>query len=377
MKIALDLRRINNPGIGRYMRCLTEAMLALGREHEFVLILPPDSLDIIRVERGVRGEKVPSKAKYYSIREQVELPRILKEHAVDLLHTPHFNLPILSRCPKVATIHDVIYIACPGDLPSRAGRLYYRGMMAATVRFASQIITISEFSKSEIRRFLRTDRDINVIYPGVDRAFQPVTDAARLRQVQARYGINGDYILYTGIYKPRKNHAGLLRAFRHFLDSGGDAVLVIAGPIEEGRAALQQLASELDLADHVIFTGFVDDADLPALYSGARVYACPSLYEGFGLTVLEAMACGAPVVCSAEASLPEVAGSAALYADARHAAEFGDALYEAFTDDDLRRVLVKKGFAHVSRFSCHEAAAKTLAVYERVVGEAVGNAVCV
>jgi len=376
MKIALDLRRIRNPGIGRYMRCLTEAILGQGRGHEFVLILPPESLDMIRVDPGARAEKIPAKVKCYSIREQLELPSILRDHAVDLLHAPHFNVPVLSRCAKVATIHDVIYIACAGDLPSRAGRLYYRGMMAAAVRLADQIVTDSEFSRREILRFLRTDRDIEVIYPGVDPAFQPLTDAARLRQVQARYGIHGDYILYTGIYKPRKNHAGLLRAFRRFLDTGGDATLVIAGPMGHGDAALQRLASELDIAGRVVFTGFVNEDDLPALYSGARVYGCASLYEGFGLTVVEAMACGVPVVCSPETSLPEVAGAAALYADARNAHGFGEALYRAFTDEDLRQALVMKGFANARRFSWHDAAVKMLAVYQRAVGEPVGSVVC-
>jgi glycosyltransferase involved in cell wall biosynthesis len=376
MKIALDLRRIRNLGIGRYMRCLTEAMLGLQQEHEFVLILPPDSLGMISTGPDVTTEKIPSKLKCYSVREQIELPRILRQHAVDVAHAPHFNIPLLSSCPTVATIHDLIYIACPEDLPSRAGRIYYRGMMAATVRFADQIITDSEFSKREILRLLKTDRDIEVIYPGVDRDFQPVTDAARLRDAQARYGIDADYILYTGIYKPRKNHAGLLRAFRRFLDLRGEVAMVIVGPMDEGEASLRKLARELNVADRVIFTGFVDEADLPALYSGARVYACPSLYEGFGQTVLEAMACGVPVVCSPETSLPEVAGAAALYADARNATEFGDALYQAFTDEALRRMLVNKGLANASRFSWHDAAVKTLAVYQRAVGEPVGNVVC-
>lgn len=369
MKIALDLRRIKNPGIGRYMRCLTEAMLAVAPQHEYLLILPPDSPDIIDVEQGSAVEKLCCSARYYSIREQMEIPRILRRRRVDLLHAPHFNMPLISPCPVAATIHDVIYLACPEDLPSPAGRLYYRAMMTAAVRVAGQIITDSEFSKSQIVRFLKTDREVAVIYPGVDPALQPVTDAARLHDIRARHGIRGDYILYTGIYKPRKNHTGLLRAFRRLLHLGGDASLVIAGPIGEGESELRRLAGQLHFADRVIFTGFVSDYDLPALYSGAHLYACPSLYEGFGFTVLEAMACGVPVVCSAETSLPEVAGAAALYADARSATEFGDALYRAFTDDDLRRMLVSKGFSNVRRFSWREAALKTLAVYQRALGE--------
>lgn len=136
------------------------------------------------------------------------------------------------------------------------------------------------------------------------------------------------------------------------------------------------MAQELKISDHVLFTGFVDDCELPALYSGARVYACPSLYEGFGFTVLEAMACGVPVVSSAESSLPEVGGAAALYADVRDARQFGDALYLAFTDLNLRRLLVEKGYANVRRFDWRNTALRTVAVYQRAVGATVDQVVC-
>ncbi len=180
------------------------------------------------------------------MREQVELPRILRRHRVDLLHSPHFLLPLLRPCPAVATIHDVIYLACPQDLPSRAGRLYYRAMMNACARMATRIITDSEHSKSEIVSYLRADPErIDVIYPGVDPVFAPVTDAEQLAAVRSRFGIDREFILCVGIYKPRKNHAGLLRAFQRLLASGMQAQLVVAGPMAEGEAVLRRLAAEL------------------------------------------------------------------------------------------------------------------------------------
>src|SRR5258708_30257193 len=150
-KIAFDLRRIKNPGIGRYMKCLVEALLAREPEHEYLLIMLPGTEEMIAVS-GKHVEKLSSKLKYYSIREQLELPKILRVHGVDLLHSPHFMLPLRRSCPSVVTIHDVIYLACKEDLPSRLGRLYYRGMMAAAVRVADRIITDSEFSKRDIMR---------------------------------------------------------------------------------------------------------------------------------------------------------------------------------------------------------------------------------
>lgn len=348
------------------MRCLTEALLAVAPQHNYLLILPPDAVDSIDTSQA-NAEKIAADIPYYSFREQVQIPSILRRYGADLLHAPHFNVPLVCPCPRVVTIHDVIYLACREDLPSAAGRMYYKGMMSAAVRLARRIITDSEFSKSQIRRLFGDNREIKVIYPGVDGRFHPVTDRTRIEQLRARYGIRGDYILYTGIFKPRKNHSGLLRAFRRFLQLGGEAHLVIAGPMAEGETQLRQLAEELRITDRVVFPGFVKDSDLPALYSGARAYACPSLYEGFGFTVLEAMACGVPVVCSEESSLPEVAGTAVVYADARNAEKFGEAMYRVTRDGALQRALVEKGFANILRFEWRSAAMQTLAVYEQVL----------
>ena len=365
MKIAFDLRRIKNPGIGRYMKCLVEAVVESAPEHDYLLILPPGEEEAV-VCTGTNVEKITPSLKYYSLREQVDLPRILRRKKIDLLHSPHFNIPLIRVCPTVVTIHDVIYLACREDLPSFVGRMYYRAMMAAAVRRADRIITDSEYSKRDIQRFFKAEDDrLDVIYPGVDQSIRKNVDSVKLCEVKSRLGIVSPYLIYTGIYKLRKNHAGLLRAFKIFVDRGGDAQLVIAGPMEDGEEMLRRLAQDLGVADRVVFTGFVEDGDLPALYSGASVYACPSLYEGFGFTVLEAMACGVPVVCSRETSLPEVAGSAALYADARNPQEFGNALYQVFRDQALRAMLVNKGTNNLQRFQWKHAAEQTLAVYEK------------
>src|SRR5215471_13784752 len=350
MRIALDLRRIKNPGIGRYMKCLAEAILTQAPQHEYLLILPPGAGDTVAVE-GRHAERLISSIPYYSVREQIGLPWILRRHKVDMLHSPHFNLPLFRPCSTVVTIHDVIYLACPNDMPSRAGRVYYHGMMAASVRLADRILTDSEFSKSDIVRFLNADPEkIEVVYPGVDSRFLPVLNRAVIESVLSRYRVDEDYILYTGIYKRRKNHAGLVHAFREFTRNGYRAKLVIAGPIGEGELELRRLAVNLGMAEKIIFTGHVPDSDLPALYSGSRLYACPSLYEGFGFTVLEAMACGVPVVCSRATSLPEVAGDAALYADPGNAQEFAATMASVFSDTRLREQLIEKGHKNCARF---------------------------
>jgi glycosyltransferase involved in cell wall biosynthesis len=373
MKIAFDLRRIGNPGIGRYMKCLVEAMTAQSLEHKYLLILPPGGEKLVNAPQA---EKICPELKYYSVREQIELPRILRRYKVDLLHSPHFLLPLIRPCPTVATIHDVIYLACPQDLPSRAGRLYYRGMMNACSRMAVRIITDSEYSRDEIVRYLHADpAKIEVIYPGVDPGFQRVTDAAQLSSVRAKYGLDRDFILCVGIHKPRKNHAGLLRAFQRLRQIGVNAQLAIAGPMAEGESGLRRVAAELGVAAHVVFAGFVDEPDLHALYSAASVCVCPSLYEGFGFTVLEAMACGTPVVCSSATSLPEVAGQNVLYADPHSPEEIANQLLRVFSDADLRVALIERGWKNLQRFSWEDTAAQTLTVYHQALHMAQAKAV--
>jgi glycosyltransferase involved in cell wall biosynthesis len=367
MKIAFDLRRIKNPGIGRYMKCLVEAILAQDPQGEHLLILPPGAEGII--ETGNSSAKtITPKLKYYSIREQIQLPWILRKNKVDLLHAPHFMLPLVRPCPSVVTIHDVIPLLWKNDLGSRIGQVYYHGMIYAATRLADRIITDSKFSRDDIVHCLGVNPErITVIYPGVSPEFHPISDSVQLENIRAKYRIENEYIVYAGIYKPRKNHAALIRAFRSFLSNGRDANLVLVGPLKEGEQDLRRLANELDISDKVIFPGFVDDSELRALYSAAKVCACPSLYEGFGFTVLEAMACGTPVVCAAETSLPEVAGDAAVYADPRNAEEFGQALHAVFTDPCLRKALMDKGRINLQRFSWSKAARETLSVYRDVL----------
>jgi glycosyltransferase involved in cell wall biosynthesis len=347
------------------MKCLAEAITAQAPEHEYLLILPPKSEQLIHAPNA---ETLCTKLEYYSLREQFDLPRILSQHKVDLLHSPHFLLPLMRPCPAIATIHDVIYLACPGDLSSPAARLYYRLMMKACSRMATRIITDSEHSRREIVRYLHADPErIEVVYPAVDPGFQSVQNATQIAAAHARFGVDRDYVLSVGIYKSRKNHAGLLKAFRLLLKTETRAQLVIAGPMAQGEPVLRRMAAELGITEHVIFTGFVNDADLRALYSGARVYASPSSYEGFGFTVLEAMACGTPVVCSSATSLPEVAGKAALYFDPEDPDEMARQLACAFSDDAMRTSLMAEGRRNLLRFNWPQTARQTLEVYHQAL----------
>ncbi len=367
LKVAVDLRRIGNPGIGRYMKCLVEALIADAPQFEYCLIVPPAHQDAI--SSNGHSRKVVSQLKYYSISEQILLPRLLRREKVDLFHSPHFLVPLWRTCPQVVTIHDVIHLVYPQDLPSLGGRLYARGMVHAAVRLSDHIITVSEFSKHDILRHYDIDASkVHVIYSGIDERLRRVENPNEIAIVRRKYGIDREYILYTGIYKERKNHAGLLRAFAKLVQAGVSGDLVIAGPLAEGKAKFEQLGKELGIADRVRLLGFVPDEEMPALYSGARVYGCPSMYEGFGFTILEAMSCGTPVVCNPVTSLPEVAGEAALFADASNPDDFAAALQRAMMDESCRAELRQRGYANVKRFSWRRAAEETAHVYALALG---------
>ena len=368
MRIGYDLRRINNPGIGRYMRRIVEGILQHAPQNEYVLIMAPGTEELVAGRAAGNVKTIVTTLPYYSVREQFELRSIARNERLDLFHSPHFLMPLLPTCPTVITIHDVIYIACKDDLDSRAGRLYYRWMMKAAAHQSQRIITDSEYSKSDIVQLLSVRQDkVDVVSLGVEKAFQPVQDANRLREVAEKYGASKPFMFYAGIFKRRKNHAGLLRAFAEVRKAGVDVQLVIGGPLKEGKAILERLARDLNISSDVVFAGFIEEADLPALYSAARVYACPSNYEGFGFTILEAMGCGTPVVCNPSTSLPEVAGEAVLWADANSPQAFADALVRACSDSSLRCSLVERGFRNVSRFSWDRAVSETLATYDKVL----------
>src|ERR1700741_5292265 len=230
MKIAFDLRRIKNLGIGRYMKCLVEAILSQEPLGDYLLILPPGAEGMIQV--GCSSAKtITPRMKYYCIREQIQLPMILRDHKVDLLHSPHFMLPLVRTCPLVVTIHDMIGLVRKENIQSRIGRVYFRCMISAAVRIADRIITVSDFSRDEIVRYLGVAPEkIKVIYPGLSPDFQQMSDKAQLENVRTKYRIGNEYILYAGIYRPRKNHAALLRAFQKFVSNDRHADLVLVGP---------------------------------------------------------------------------------------------------------------------------------------------------
>ncbi len=288
----------------------------------------------------------------------------------DLLFVPAHVLPIVHPRRSVVTIHDLGYLYYP-QAHRLLDRLYLDLSTRYNARAAAHLIADSAATQRDLTERYGTDPGkITVVYPGYDNAvFQPVRDKEAIEAIKARYGIAGDYILYVGTLQPRKNLIRLTEAFSNLQYPISNIQLVIAGKKGWLYQEIFQRVEELGLEKTVVFTGYVPEGDLPALLSGALVFAFPSLYEGFGLPVLEAMACETPVVCSNASSLPEVAGDAALLVDPLDVEGLAAAMRRVLGDEELRAELIERGFEQAKKFSWERCARETLAVLESVCHE--------
>jgi len=304
--------------------------------------------------------------------DQVTLPRALARDTITVFLSPYYKGPVRAPCPVVLTIHDLYFINYPGRhrpvyeaIVTQAARLY-----AAR---ATAIISDSEYSKREIVARLNVNAaKISVIPVALGGEFKPALLTA---SAKSRYAIGSPYVLYVGNFNPHKNIPRLIRAFallpgpvrsRHSL--------VLAGGYGDGRPELAQLAAMLGLTDRVIFTGRVDDADLPALYAEAAVCVTPSLEEGFGSTVLEAMACGAPVVTSNRAALPEVVGDAGLLFDPEQEREMASVLTRVLSDPALGDDLRRRALARAGLYTSARTSGRVLALLREVNDGAAAQA---
>ncbi len=344
-------------GTERYAYELISALLALnaragGPAHQFRLYFrdqPPPGLF-----PGAEHRVIPSPRLWTHARLSLEL--LLARPAV--LFVPAHVLPLAHPVPAVVTVHDLGYHYFPDAHPARQRR-YLEWSTRFSARGASHLLADSQATRADlVRLYGVAPEKVTVVYPGRDQALVP-TDPAPVR---ARYHLPADYILHVGTLQPRKNLPRLMEAVAALREQGQAVSLVLAG--RAGWLSEPILARARALAGVVRVLDYVPDADLAGLYAGARVFAFPSLYEGFGFPVLEALACETPVVCANTSSLPELAGEAALLVDPTDISALTQALGRLLTDPTLRATLVARGREQVRRFSWDKAAEVTMRVLE-------------
>ena len=372
MRIAIDLRKLHDYGIGTYVRNLVTGLARQSDDAQYVLLCRPDDLDFVRM-LGPRFEAVVDRSGNYSAREQITVPLALRRSRVDLFHAPHYVVPPFTSCPYVVTIHDCIHLRFPQYLPNRAAYYYARGMMTMAARRALRVLTVSEASKDDILHFLRVPAEkVEVIYNALDERLESPPTPEEIGRVRDRFLLTDRFVLYTGNIKPHKNVDRLIEAFSILRRRGfEDVKLLSIGDESSKYQNLRRMVHRFQLHQKVRFLGFVPDATLSALYRLASVFVFPSLYEGFGLPPLEAMAAGAPVITSNVSSLPEVVGDAALLIDPMDAGAIAEAMARVLTDEALRASLIARGHERVKAFSWTRSVARIREVYAELAAKPV------
>jgi glycosyltransferase involved in cell wall biosynthesis len=369
MRIAIDARKLRDFGIGTYIRNILSELTRLDQQNEYIVICQPADLGAGQ-SLGPNFRMVADTALPYSIGEQIRIPACLSRERAQLVHEPHYVLPVATRCRSVVTIHDCIHLMFPQYLPNRLAYVYAKGAMWTATRKADRILTVSEASKRDILHFFDIPSEkVSVIYNAIDARFLGPADQTRMDLVRQRYQLDHPFVLYVGNIKRHKNVERLIDAFARARTGGpADLRLIIIGDEISKYPGLRQAVHKHRLDKHVRFLGFQPHETLAAFYRLARAFVFPSLYEGFGLPPLEAMACGTPVVTSNVSSLPEVAGDAALLVDPYSADAIADGIHRAVTDESLRADLIDRGLARARTFSWAQSVAKIHRIYLEVLG---------
>jgi glycosyltransferase involved in cell wall biosynthesis len=367
VRIGIDARKLHDFGIGTYIRNLLRQLARLDRDTQFIVLSrPSDSAALGSL--GANFRIVPANAGNYSIAEQVKVPLVLKREAVTLFHAPHYVLPPLVPCRSVVTIHDCIHLMFPQYLPNRFAFTYARASIAFAARRATRVLTVSESSKRDILRFVDLPPEkIDVIYNAYDERFGIEPCEEDVIRVRERYQLHDQFVLYAGNVKPHKNLGRLIEAFHLVRQRGLDHLkLVLIGDEISKYAALRRAVHRHQLHKYVRFLGYLPEETLAVMYRLAAVFVFASLYEGFGLPPLEAMASGTPVVTSNLSSLPEVTGDAAVLVDPYDPRAIADGIYSVLTDDSLRRSLRAKGLARARQFSWEQSVRRVHEIYRQV-----------
>lgn len=304
---------------------------------------------------------------------QLKLPGAIRQTRPDLCHFPNNSAPVWHVRPYVATIHDASLFLYRRHHPwSRL--LALRLLLPLVARQATAVITDSEAARADLVRVLHLPPDkVHAIHLAVADAFQPMTEATERERLQKKYNLPAQFILYVGAIEPRKNIRRLIQALSRAHQMGAMAHLCLVGPNGRLLDELQQEAAQVGLSGFIHYLGYVPQADLPGLYSLATVFAFPSLYEGFGLPPLEAMACGTPVLTSRQTAMEEVCGEAAWLVDPHDVAEMAAGLHTLLTDASQREMLRERGRQRVKQFTWAQTAEKTAVVYEQALRGLAGQ----
>jgi glycosyltransferase involved in cell wall biosynthesis len=361
---ATPLQIARHSGVGNYTAQLLTALIDRADMRQYALLANrPLNGEAPRGALGQVGRRFPNR----SVWMQWMLPRDLEAVRPDLCHFTNSLAPLRAPCPTVITLHDMSLFVHARLHPLKS-QLFVRPIIPAVARRASAIITVSQHAKREIVAGLQVPPEkVHVIYEAAAPQYRVIADATELDRVRSRYELTRPFVLYVGTIEPRKNLTRLVAAFAQAQRKCPDLELVLVGQLGWKYTSLLKAIKDLNLGHAIRLLGYVPDEDLPALYNLARLLAFPSLYEGFGLPVVEAMACGTPVLTSNGSSLAEIAAGASCLIDPYDEHAIAEGLLRLSTDDNYHANLRATGLVRAAQFSWQRAAEETLRVYDTVV----------
>jgi glycosyltransferase involved in cell wall biosynthesis len=373
LKIAVNTRlllRDRLDGIGRFTYETLRLITSAHPEHEFIFLFDRQYDPQFIFSNNITPLIIPPQARHpllFLTWFEVSLPLIFKRHKPDLFFSPDGILSLSSRVPSVGVIHDLNFEHFPQDLPW-SFKHYYLTMFPRFAKSASRIATVSEYSKSDIINQYKIPPDkIDVVYNGCSNQFSPLIDEDRIK-VRDKYTGGAEYFLFVGSLHPRKNLVNLFSAFNHFKNNDHKGTkLVLAGAKMWWTDEIKSSYESMQFKDDVIFTGRVSDQELSGLLASALALTYVSYFEGFGIPILEAFQCNAPVISSNISSMPEVAGDAALLVDPFSVASISDAMSKIAADSQLRQQLIQKGSRQKELFSWNKTAGKVWNTLETVL----------
>ncbi len=358
---------------------LIRNLQSIDKKNQYVLFIKPDE-DSGVIQESDNFKVVELKGGLYPFWEQFALPKAAKTAGCQILHCTSNTAPIFTSIPLVVTLHDIIYmessylkiIRGTGSWYQKFGNFYRKLFVPKIVKKSKKVITVSHFEKDRIGNFfgMGGNSKLVAIYNGVSEHFKPITDPVELKRVKEKYHLPDRYFFFLGNTDPKKNTKGTLKAFSDFLKQTGSNVKMVM--LDYDRKELEKLLHDIGdkgLIDHIILTGYVVNTDLPAIYSQCELFLYPSLRESFGIPMLEAMACGAPVITSNTSSMPEVAGSAASIVDPYKPEEITGAIIRIVSDKETRDSMIEKGYFQAAKFSWKAMAENVLEVYEHLEKE--------
>jgi len=378
MKIAIEgqrLYRTRKHGMDMVALELIKELQKLDSENEYVVFIKPDEDKQIFKETA-NFKFVKLKGGPYPSWEQIALPKAAKAEGCDILHCTSNTAPLHPGMPLIVTLHDIIYLESisifkkGGTWYQKLGNMYRRYVVPKVVKKSDKIITVSEFERNRINDFFNFPDDddrLVAIYNGVSEHFRKISDQKELLRVKALYHLPDRFLFFLGNTDPKKNTPAVLKAFSDYLKKTGDDMYLVMLDYEQSE--LDKLLQELgdkELIKRIHLTGYVTNTDLPAIYNLCKVFLYPSLRESFGIPMLEAMRCGAPVITSNTSSMPEVSGDAAYIVDPYKPEEITRGIEEILTNELVRNELIKKGFVQSVKFSWDNMAKQVLNLYETV-----------